>query len=153
MWGGFATFWEISVLSNHHARNTILFPVWGIPFVLIGLYLIIGRFFVRRWTLKNTSYAVTNRRVLAMTPSFRGGRRESAVWLQSYPQIDKRGGRNRRGTLFIGGSGLGPRSLLPDPGWPTFFWNLRGSGVVFFDIDEPDHVYDLITSQLSQHAY
>jgi hypothetical protein len=148
MWGGFAIFWEVSVLSNQHARNTVLFPIWGIPFVLVGLYLIVGRFFVRRWMLRNTRYAVTNRRAVAITPSFRGGHRESAVWLRSYPQIDRRG-NSRSGTLFIGSTGLGPRSLLADPGWPMV-GSLGGGGVVFFQIENPGRAYDLLSSQLSQ---
>lgn len=147
MWGGFAIFWEASVLSNQHARDGVLFPIWGVPFVLIGLYLIIGRFFVRRWALRNTVYALTNRRAVSLTPSVRGAARESSVWLRSYPQIDRRGASPGRGTLCIGAAGIGPRSLLADPGWPGL-WNQRGGGIVFFDIDDVDQVYGLITSQL-----
>jgi hypothetical protein len=149
MWGGFAIFWEASVLANHHARNTILFPLWGTPFVLVGLYLIVGRFFVRHWKLSHTTYAVTDRRALSIAPSFRGGHQESAVWLRSYPHLETRGRRGGRGTLFIGGSGLGPRALLADPGWPSF-WSLKGNGIVFFDIDEPRTVYELIQSRLGR---
>src|SRR5207244_5913664 len=48
LWGGFAIFWETMVLreaSRPQADNVpIFFVLWGIPFVLVGLFLIFGRF-------------------------------------------------------------------------------------------------------------
>lgn len=50
MWGGFAFFWEASVLgfgrtTAHPKPMPIFMAIWGIPFVLIGLHMIVGRFF------------------------------------------------------------------------------------------------------------
>lgn len=66
LWSGFAFFWELSVL----ARNApLLFQLWGIPFVLAGLYMLIGRFFASAWQARRTSYAVTDRRILMVSRS------------------------------------------------------------------------------------
>ena len=64
LWGGFAIFWESKVLSAPNAP--IFMAIWGVPFMLVGLYLIIGRFFVDAWIRRSTNYALTNQRVLIL---------------------------------------------------------------------------------------
>lgn len=62
LWGGFAFFWEYSVLSTDEAL--LFLALWGIPFVAIGLYLIVGRFVLDAKQRANTFYGVTNQRVI-----------------------------------------------------------------------------------------
>jgi hypothetical protein len=56
---GFAL-WEFAAVSS----GNVFFMVWGVPFVLTGVYLLVGRFVVDAWLRTNTSYAVTDRRVI-----------------------------------------------------------------------------------------
>lgn len=147
MWGGFAIFWEASVLSSPSARSSVIFPLWGIPFVLIGIYLIAGRFLVRHRIRKATSYAVTDRRVIEVTRSMFGGRRVNTVWLASYPPVDKRIRPDGRGTLLIGQFPMG-RFVL-DPAWPGA-GRMTSNGVVLADIPDAARVAALITARLGQ---
>src|SRR4051812_43942652 len=61
LWCGFAIFWEASAFRTN---APFYFRLWGIPFVLIGLYMVFGRFFAAAREAANTWYVVTNRRVL-----------------------------------------------------------------------------------------
>ncbi len=64
-WCGFAVFWEVTALtgivSSREATPLIwIFPLFGIPFVLVGLYMVFGRFIAKKYMRKRTYYAVTN---------------------------------------------------------------------------------------------
>jgi hypothetical protein len=67
MWGGFALFWEAGALSGGAPG---FFALWGVPFVLVGQYLIWGRFIHKYLRRKNTFYALTNRRALVLNKLF-----------------------------------------------------------------------------------
>src|SRR3989442_217675 len=60
LWGGFAIFWEILAIQ----AGDLVGELWGIPFVLVALYLIAGRFLFMGWKRRRTTYAVTSRRAI-----------------------------------------------------------------------------------------
>ena len=61
MWGGFAVFWELGVIVS---GAPIYFALFGIPFVLIGLYFIFGRFIYKMRRKLTTVYGLTDSRIL-----------------------------------------------------------------------------------------
>jgi hypothetical protein len=51
----------------------IVFSVFGLPFILVGLFMLTAPFWQLR-RLKHTVYGITDRRAIIITPSFRGSR-------------------------------------------------------------------------------
>ncbi|MGO9460085.1 MAG: PH domain-containing protein [Rhodomicrobium sp.] len=63
-WGGFAFFWEYNVIISD--KSQFFFTLFGIPFVLMGIYIIAGRFFLDSYQRSRTYYGVTDRRALIL---------------------------------------------------------------------------------------
>lgn len=59
VWCGFAIFWTLMAMSSN-----FYFGLFGIPFVIIGIMLLIGRFFLDAAMRKNTVYGLTNMRLI-----------------------------------------------------------------------------------------
>src|SRR4029077_16156818 len=88
LWGGFAIFWEMGALGywgNGPKGGTpsIFMSLWGIPFIVIGQYMIWGRFFYDGWLKRRTYYAVTNRRVMVVQAGWK--RKTSWIYISSIP--------------------------------------------------------------------
>ena len=95
MWGGFAVFWELSVLGQ---GGPSFFSAWGVPFVVIGFYIVFGRFVVDAWIRGRTVYALTNQRALLL----RRLTGEKLLTSRLGASVMERG-RNGAGTLRFGG--------------------------------------------------
>ena len=68
MWCAFAVFWESSVVTG---RGSVFAELWGVPFMVIGVYLVVGRFAYKRYRKGRTAYGITSQRaVIADRRSF-----------------------------------------------------------------------------------
>jgi hypothetical protein len=102
LWGGFAIFWEAAALFIIPKKDPAawLFPLFGIPFVLFGLYFIFGRFIVDKKMRERTEYAVTNRRAIIVSGFFT--RKVRSINLQSTPEITLTERADKSGTITFG---------------------------------------------------
>jgi hypothetical protein len=106
MWGGFAIFWETiaiwGVTSDDHPNHQAVWfmPLWGIPFVVIGLYMIFGRFFFDAATRKKTYYGLTNQRLIILKTLFNRNVASFDVATMTNLNLVERG--DRSGDILIG---------------------------------------------------
>jgi hypothetical protein len=138
LWGGFAIFWQVTVLTE---GAPVSFALFGIPFVLLGLYLIFGRFIYKMWRKKNTYYAVTNRRVLVLTKL--RSRNIQAAYIDTIPSISKSVRFNGTGTVRFGNPHY-LASMYANTGL-DFFGSFYGEDVpTFYDIKDVGKVYEMV---------
>jgi hypothetical protein len=137
LWCGFAIFWESSVIST---GAPFFFKLWGIPFVLVGLYVVIGRFFVDAKQRAKTFYGLTDNRVIIVSGLFQ--KKIKSLNLQTISDVSLSEKANKKGTVTFG-------PTLP------FYWAFAGSSwpgagqqavPCFETIENARTVYDLISN-------
>ena len=141
MWCGFVVFWNISVwnLPDTGTSDDWFFKLWGLPFLAIGLYLLVGRFFYDAWVRYHSSYAVTNERVLILrtSPTSKLTSRD----IPSLPMFELTEHPDGTGTIAFDSEDVGylmfrPKRGFGGPGAPL--------SAQFFRIQNPRRVYELI---------
>jgi hypothetical protein len=108
MWTGFAIFWEAMALSAFDASGGSLltpmlcFPLFGLPFVAVGLYMLGARFVGDYLSRRRTFYALTDRRAIIVSGLL--DRAVASFALDKMGRIDVIDHRDGRGTLLFAGS-------------------------------------------------
>ena len=97
LWGGFAIFWEWSVFNS---KAPFFFLLWGIPFVLAGVYLIVGRFVVDAWQREKTFYGVTNEHIIIVSGLL--NRKVKTLNLRTLSDLSLSERSDRSGTITFG---------------------------------------------------
>jgi len=95
-WCGFAIFWEASVVKSGFWP----FELWGIPFVLAGLYMVFGRFLTDARQRARTVYAITDQRVVVVAGLFRDV--VTSLSLRSLADLGLFERRDGSGTIALG---------------------------------------------------
>ncbi len=114
MWGGFAFFWEWQVIQA--PKTPAFFVLWGIPFVLIGIYLIVGRFFVEAKQRERTYYGVTNERIIIVSGLF--SRKIKSLNLRTLAELTLSESSNGEGSISFGGGTPFSAWFGGFSGWP-----------------------------------
>jgi hypothetical protein len=138
MWGGFALFWEGGVLFS---GAPAFFALWGIPFVLIGLYITFGRFIYKSYKKTKTYYALTNKRVISVFN--KQNKVFKSEFIDRLTSINKGENSLGEGSIRFGKVPFG-YGMYENTGMDFFMMNSGYSGVTFYDIEEVDIVYRLV---------
>ena len=135
LWGGFAIFWETTAVTH---GAPLFFMVWGIPFVIVGLYLIVGRFWVDAWQRARTCYALSDQRIVIVSGIFSRNTRSLNVRTLSDVALSKR--KNGSGIISFGPASAmyASRGIA---GWPGMGQYARPR----FELDDnAEEVYEMI---------
>lgn len=103
LWGGFAIFWEIMALAIPDEKAgpvAIVFPLFGIPFVLVGLYMIFGRFIYDSKKRSKTIYGLTDQRAIIVSGIFSRG--VKSLNLKSISDVSLSEKSDKSGTITFG---------------------------------------------------
>jgi len=141
LWGGFAVFWNVSVwsFSETNGAPDLFFRLWGLPFLVVGIYIMVGRFFHDAVNRKRMVYAVTDQRILMLG----GWPRASfkSLDLARLPKLELSEYADGTGTIelesansIFGGGRTGLGYWVPS----------LSSNAQLFRIDHPRQVYEII---------
>ena len=133
LWCGFAVFWTVMVARVGHGAAHFM-VLWGLLFVCVGLYFVVGRFLLDAWVRRGTAYALTDRRILISRPKPFSD--FTAVSLDRLPDARLKERQDGRGTIRFGqpspiwgGRGFAAWSPAVDP-TPQFL-NIDGAPSAF----------------------
>ena len=84
----FAVFWVYmaSGAMDMPGGFGVLFPMFGLPFVAVGLYLMVGRFFWNSYARSKTRYALTNKRAIIASSAM--GRKLKSWPITSHTRLE-----------------------------------------------------------------
>jgi len=135
MWGGFAFFWEYSVISAGNAP--FFFMLWGLPFVAVGLHVIFGRFLIDAKQRANTYYGVTNQRIIIVSGVL--SKKVKSLNLRTLSDLSLDEKANGRGSISFGGSSL-PNWWANGMPWP----GMQSATPSFELIENPREVFEVV---------
>ena len=131
LWCGFAVFWTISATSH---GAPIFFGLWGLMFVAIGSYFVIGRFIHDASIRSQTSYSVTKNGIV-----IRRGKTTTSIPAGEWACLES--------TVFSDGTGTirfaQPVSPFGSNGLGIWVPSLDSSPS-FYRINDPDSVLAII---------
>ncbi len=139
VWCGFICFWEYTVLVS----TAYFFALFGLLFVFVGLYLLIGRFIYKNYVRANTYYFITQKRILILKDA--NSRKLEAEFISAIPCINKNVDSSGRGTIIFGNSS-GHSGIYNDSGLDLLGTGYRygKTAPTFYDIEQGDEVYRIV---------
>jgi hypothetical protein len=133
-WGGFALFWNASVWRM---GAPWFFRLFGLPFLVMGLYVTVGRFWWEARVRARTAYALTSERIIIAS----GGLRPTlkSLGLQTLSDVSVTERRDGSGTILLGPTPSGTMMMFGSRSWPN------GAQVPSFElIPDAKRVFDAI---------
>lgn len=90
-WLGFSLFWELTAING---GAPAFFALWGLPFIAVGLYLLVGRHIMTLYLRNKTFYVVTNKKLI-----IKKGSKIEMRYAKDLPPMEVRLHKNGNGTI------------------------------------------------------
>lgn len=97
IWCGFAIFWIIMALN---IGAPFYFTMFGIPFVILGLILVFGRFIIDAKQRAHTFYGLTNERIIIKSGVYK--KSVKSINISTISDIEYTEKSDGSGTLYLG---------------------------------------------------
>jgi hypothetical protein len=146
-WGGFAIYWEVTVLGSN---APLFFALFGLFFVVVGLYLIVGRFFVDAMQRTRTFYAVTSDRVVIVSGLF--SRTVRSIDLKTFGEMSLSERRDGSGSIVFGTSSPLDWMYGGMSAWPSWSGTGMRWAPRFEFIEDARAVYEIVRSAQRRSA-
>lgn len=137
MWLGFVCFWEYNIIIYNYPW---VFHVLGIPMVIAGLYMAIGRFIFKRYKKKNSCYVITNKRVIETYIDERLGYKEKPI--SEIGRMVRFVEKDGVGTLVF--DDINPAYIMKLNDGLEHFRRKTKKMIGFYDVKESESLYAMI---------
>lgn len=87
----FSFFWEYTAL-----QSSLFFAIWGLPIVVIGLYMLVGRYIQAAYLRNKTAYIITDKKII-----IKKGRKITMHDGRDLPPMEVEIHRNGNGTILF----------------------------------------------------
>lgn len=132
-WAGSVAVWEAGAISS---GAPLFFKLWGIPFIVVGIYFTLGRFFVDAKKRAHTIYGITSDRIIIKSGIFR--REVKSLNIKTLSDISMTQKKDNSGTINLTATDL-RYSMMQGIEWPGAKQPPR-----LELIDDVKSVYDII---------
>lgn len=147
---GFSIFWMVGAsyaVSAGASKGEVpafayIFPLFGVPFVAAGLYMLLGRFWVEKAQRAQTAYGVTDERVIIISGLF--SRTVKSLNLRTLADISMSEKHDGSGTISFGAANPMFAMFSGISWWPGF---RQYSIPAFESIPNVRDVYKIIREQ------
>jgi hypothetical protein len=150
VWCGFAVFWTVTAATATWSSRAAppvtpiaVFPLFGLLFVAVGLYFVVGRFIADAWLRERTRYALTDSRALIVrAPPFG---KVTTIALDRLAEVSLQRSSDGSGTIR-----LGPRAPLMGRNGFAAWSPALDATPQFIGISDSQRIFELLQRQMAR---
>ncbi|HTK85120.1 MAG TPA: hypothetical protein VL625_08550 [Patescibacteria group bacterium] len=109
MWIGFCFFWQGSAVMHYLQKRdlgSIFMVFWGVPFLLMGFYMLIGRYLHESYQRSRTYYGVTSDRIIILING-KTDQEAKSISLRNLDEMSVTERKNGNGDILFGRNSVG----------------------------------------------